>query len=301
MISIIICTRNSSLFQNVVQSLTKTIGVPFEVIPIQNADGKYGICEAYNLGASKSQFDILCFTHEDILFHTQNWGQKILKIFNLDEKIGLIGVIGSAFQPDAPASWWDTGLDSIRQRILQRYPEETKEIIHNPENQLLADVVTIDGLWFCCRRKVWEETQFDARTFSGFHFYDLDFSTAVFQKYRVCVTFEILIEHFSLGNLDNIWRENVIRYHQKWRKKLPLLAQNLPEEKRRKHTFRITRNFTTRLIENQFPKAVILKYALRSILLNPKDRQNHWFMVWLFEAYFPQLYRLVRRIFRMLR
>ncbi len=302
MISIIICSRNPKLLKDVSESIKNTIGVPFEIIDIQNTNGKYGICEAYNLGASQSQYPILCFTHEDILFHTPDWGQKVSQIFDLDAKIGLLGVIGSVFQPNAPASWWDTGANAIRQRIYQRYENKpSEEIIYNPDNQLLTDVVTIDGLWFCTRKSVWEQVRFDEKNFPEFHFYDLDFATAVFQHHRVCVTFEILVEHFSVGNLDATWRKNVVVYHQKWHKKLPLLAQKLHQEEIKNRTFTITRNFTTRLIETGFPKEIILKYALRSIRLYPKDGQNRWFLVWLLEAYFPNFYRMIRVIYRFLK
>lgn len=302
MISIIICSRNSELLTNVSESIEQTIGIPFEIIVMKNHDNKYGICEAYNLGASQSQYPILCFTHEDVLFHTLDWGKKVIEIFNSDSEIGLLGVIGSSFQPNAPASWWDTGENAIRQRVYQRYEDRvSEEFIHNPKNQLLADVVTVDGFWFCTRKLVWKKTPFDQKSFPHFHLYDLDFATQVFQNYRVCITFDILIEHFSLGNLDRIWRENVMIYHQKWRKKLPLLADQLSDEEIEERTFTITRNFTTQLIEHRFPKKKILKYALRSMYLNPKDRQNHWFLIWLFEAYFPKLYRMTRHIFRFLK
>ncbi|RFP64156.1 hypothetical protein D0N36_15745 [Hymenobacter lapidiphilus] len=54
MISLIICTRDPAALAAVSQSAAATIGVPFEIVPIDNSQGQYGICEAYNLGAARA-------------------------------------------------------------------------------------------------------------------------------------------------------------------------------------------------------------------------------------------------------
>ncbi|TAD96441.1 MAG: glycosyltransferase [Bacteroidetes bacterium] len=294
MISIIICHRNAKLLADVSQNIAQTIGVPHEIVVVDNSENKYGICQAYNFGASQSKYEILCFSHEDLLFHTQNWGQKVLQIFE-NQQIGLLGVIGSCVHPNAPAAWWDTTKEFVRSRIFQRYENKnSEEITNNPKNESLSKTVTVDGLWFCCPKKVWQKNQFDAKTFTEFHLYDHDFALQIFQNYDVCITHEILIEHFSLGNLNRSWLENIIKFHKKWQKKLPVKTANIDSEKLAQMTFRITQNFTDRLIAGNFDKKIVLHYALKSIFMQPLNRQNRWFMVYLFKQYFPKFYGFLR-------
>ncbi|MCE5282251.1 MAG: glycosyltransferase family protein, partial [Deltaproteobacteria bacterium] len=79
MISIIICSRDSGALKEVSGNIEETIGVPYEIIAIDNSRNQYSIFDAYNLGAEQSTFDHLCFMHEDILYHTPHWGSAVIK------------------------------------------------------------------------------------------------------------------------------------------------------------------------------------------------------------------------------
>ena len=96
------------------------------------------------------------------------------------------------------------------------------ESFNNPGNYLLSDVVAVDGMWFCTRRKIATDIGFDEALFRRFHCYDVDFSLAVHQQHRVAVTFEILVEHFSNGSFNAEWAEETLKLHHKWRKQLPV-------------------------------------------------------------------------------
>ena len=61
MISIIISSINEKLLSDVSFNISKTIGVPFEIISVANGNGDKGICEVYNQGVAKANFPILCF------------------------------------------------------------------------------------------------------------------------------------------------------------------------------------------------------------------------------------------------
>lgn len=72
MISIIICSRYSSLSQELQSNIHATIGAcEYELVHIDNSENKYNIFEAYNLGVRKAQGDIFvscmrifCFTQK---------------------------------------------------------------------------------------------------------------------------------------------------------------------------------------------------------------------------------------------
>lgn len=232
MLSIIISSYRPGYLSQIKQNIEDTVGIPYEIIAVDNSKGTMGLCEVYNKGVVKARYDLLCFAHEDILLKSKNWGRKVIEIFNANQSIGLIGVAGGSYKPFAPSTWSFPG--AIREtgyiNVIQgskRSGHLIRKVILNPRNEKLSQVVTIDGLWFCTKKSIALEMPFDEINFRGFHCYDIDFSLSVFQKYMVVVTFEIMIEHFSEGNYDKTWIEEVLKYHQKWDDRLPVNLENI--------------------------------------------------------------------------
>ena len=58
MISIIICSRNPEMDKRLDENIRQTIGAEYEIVLVDNSEGKYGICGAYNEGVIRSQGDI---------------------------------------------------------------------------------------------------------------------------------------------------------------------------------------------------------------------------------------------------
>jgi hypothetical protein len=226
MISIIICSRSKSALDDAISSIEKTIGVPYEIVAIDNSRGEYSIFQAYNAGIDRSKYNMLCFMHEDVTFETINWGKKVLGIFDSNNRLGLLGVAGSSYKSAVPSGWvFETNSDKIVSiNIIQheKIKKSSSHLLNNPHNTALADVASVDGLWFCTPKNIAEEIRFDEVTFNNFHCYDVDYSLAVLQRYKVAVTFDILINHFSAGNLNDSWLTETLKLHKKWRKILPI-------------------------------------------------------------------------------
>lgn len=233
MISLIICSRDKQKLQEVIKSAENTIGVAYEVIVIDNSEGKYSIFQAYNEGIRNSSGDMLCFMHEDITFKTNDWGQKIAVIFEENSNIGLIGIAGSSYKSRVPTHWSfpDALAKTSYINIIQHYKDN--KIIHhynNPRQENFSQVVAVDGVWFCARKDVFNKISFDDRTFFNFHGYDVDFSLSVNKCYRVVVTFDILIEHLSPGNFNKTWLSETIKLHAKWCDNLPVDLEILTKQ-----------------------------------------------------------------------
>ncbi|RZK45344.1 MAG: hypothetical protein EOO61_00180 [Hymenobacter sp.] len=226
MLSIVICSRAQPVLQEISKNVAATIGVPYEIIAIDNSGGKYSIFQAYNLGISQSKYEYLCFMHEDIAFETQNWGQKVLEAFAANPKLGLLGVAGSSYKPAVPSGWsFDSSCDKTTYiNIIQHYKSKSasNKIYSNPRNERISPVVSVDGVWFCTTREAVDKIKFDEATFAGFHCYDVDFSLSVLQHYEVAVTFEVLINHFSEGSFDDSWTTETLKLHDKWRHLFPV-------------------------------------------------------------------------------
>jgi hypothetical protein len=277
MLSLIICTRDEAALSAVSTSVAETIGVPYEIVAIDNSQGRYSICEAYNLGAVQAKYNLLCFMHEDIRFHSTGWGQTVVDILH-DPTIGVLGVTGGMYQVAAPAAWWGCGLDFCRENVLNLFADGHTEMdLRNPEGQRLTDVAVVDGLWMCSRKEVWQKYQFDAQTFQEFHFYDVDYCTEIFKHgYRVCVTFDLLIEHHSRGSVNTSWLHNALKYQQKRRGQLPFGVVQPTLSQRTAMELKALQEFTGRLIRARFPARVVLSYLSRCLRLNPFNRDTLW-------------------------
>lgn len=218
MLSIVICSKNKEMCEQLVANINKTIGIPFKLEIITGAES---ISQAYESGLKKSSGEFCLFLHEDLLFHTQDWGKSLLDHFNSDPFLGLIGVAGSKTHTMVPSAWWDCSENDKVIRILQHKPCEQKEDQDQGfGGQKRVEVAVIDGVFMALRKKI--EVHFD-QTLTGFHGYDLDLSLAVQEKgFKVEVIQDVVVEHFSLGNLHLGWLTALVHVHRKYKHILPL-------------------------------------------------------------------------------
>lgn len=221
MISIIICSRTPKLPQSLVENIESTIGCAYEWVVIDNSENRYSIFEAYNLGIQKSKGDYLCFVHDDVLFHTKGWGDIIFEVFESDEKIGLVGVAGAKVKTKMPSAWWDCQDSCKRMNLIQHFANgEIKDLQIGWQTDVLEEVVVIDGVFMVTRSN--DGVRFNEQ-FIGFHNYDLNLSFEYIKKgFKVMVSKEILIEHFSIGKLDVSWYNSTYKIHKMYSNLLPL-------------------------------------------------------------------------------
>ena len=234
MISIIVCSRSSKLFTVFEKSVTSSIGVIFEIIRIDNELNQYSISEAYNKGVQMSNYEHLCFCHEDVLFKTLNWGSKVLDHLS-NPRIGLIGVAGSDTFSNVPNGWWvqsksntlvvnmEQGLDSITSGFREfalfnsiDLSKSTYTICKNVSETEKTRVVVMDGFWLCGRKRIFQDIEFDESLLTGFHGYDIDICLSSFQLYDNYVVGNILLEHKSVGETSKLWVEATLALAYKW-------------------------------------------------------------------------------------
>ena len=206
MISIIISSYQPEYFAALEKNIAETVGVPYEIIKIDNP-GLMGICSAYNTGAKNAKFENFLFIHEDILFHTQNWGEKLINHLK-DPETGVVGVGGSDYVPMAPSGWYvkdHSYIHLLQNDKSHNQPEPIKSTTQNKQS-----VFALDGVFLALQKEKFDDFRFDDKI-GGFHAYDLDLSLRFARKYKNYVIGDILIEHLSSGNPDkaffeeNIW------------------------------------------------------------------------------------------------
>lgn len=231
MISCIICSRYPNISNELAHNIASSIGCEHELIVIDNSKNDYNIFSAYNDGVKRSKGDVLCFMHEDILYHANNWGQAIHQLFRNNATLGLVGVEGTHYMPKYASPWWSSS--ALSGQLIQGNVYDGDYVCNSEKylgrrltNMNTIEVVVVDGLWMCIRKSLFDDglIRFDDKTFNGFHCYDVDICMQVINaRYEVRVTYDILIEHKSLGTPDIRYFTQLDIWYEKWKDVLPLI------------------------------------------------------------------------------
>ena len=225
MISIIICSRKANIPKELKENIASTIGCEYELCVIDNSRNEYNIFSAYNEGIRRAKGDILCFMHEDVLFHSENFG-KILEQIYLQKDIGAVGIVGAQYMTKvSSAAWWESSPASgcIIQGQTDSNGIYKAHLESDGKVEKLTDVVVLDGSFITIRANLFKKIKWDDDTFDSFHMYDMDICMQIIHEgYRVCITPDILIEHKSLGTLNSSYYESLRTLKEKWQKQLPI-------------------------------------------------------------------------------
>ena len=223
-ISIIICSRSKNVTNKFRNNIEETIGCGYQLIVVDNSQNRYSIFEAYNIGIAESTGDILCFVHDDILFQSKQWGLKLITLFKKNPEYGLIGIAGAKIKTKTASGWWDCKGENMLVHIIQHFPDGSKQKQHYGfENSSFDEAVVIDGVFMALKKEI--GYSFPAN-YQGFHGYDLILSFDVIRNgFKIGITDEILLEHFSIGNPDYLWLKAINKIHSRYRNLLPLSTQ----------------------------------------------------------------------------
>lgn len=246
MLSIIICSKNTDISSALKENIKKTIGVEYEIIVIDNSGNEYSIFSAYNKGVEKSNFPYLCFVHEDVLFKTQDWGKNLLSHLT-GNNIGFVGIAGSGLVTRIPASWWMVGYGykNIIQHNKKSNKKQKFEVHQNSFSP--KSVVVLDGVFLSSHRDVFDKIKFD-ENFEGFHGYDHDICIqSKVAGFNNLVVSDILLEHFSEGEMNAQYYLNLIAIYKKWNDFLPLYSSEVSVD---------TKNNLNKIEEKLFGKLI---------------------------------------------
>lgn len=224
MISVVICSVDRILAQQVRSNIENTIGVPWQPIFIDNTNPSRPITQVYNDGARQSSNSIICFVHEDVEFKTKDWGQLVMGYFHADANLGMVGVAGAGYKSKTPSGWMTSIPAYDRYSIVHRDREgrDIRMQFDQGPKSLLKPVVCLDGVFLCTRKEVVTHMPFEEKLLTGFHLYDIDISYRISRHYRVTVTYEIdLIHHTQGGDYGDKWIDFTLKWHREHSGKLP--------------------------------------------------------------------------------
>lgn len=266
MLSIIICSISPERLQTLETNIQQTIHAEYEIIAVDNRERKWPIAKAYNYAAGQAKYPYLFFVHEDVMFHSCDWGEYIERKL-CESDCGVIGFVGGKVMLNC-YSGWNQHYEWVCCHLYQRQGDLSRFDVCNVYLQSpFAEVVTVDGLGMFVRKDVWAKFPFDEALLTGFHGYDIDFSLQIVKsgnyKNYICCSSQVLIEHFSAGTFDSRWIDNTVcLYKNKWSKILPVAVDGwLPTpEAQEKREESLSYEFLKKALKfDSSYKAVVLK------------------------------------------
>ena len=221
MITVVYSTRKDN--PEYIEQIKKTCGIHnVDVIQIVN-DGEMSLPQAYNKGLDMAKNDIVVFCHDDLIFETKGWGQKLQKLFNKNPEYGILGIAGTTDLLDG--RWWT--LKESMNGIVSHQHEGKKWTNYYSKDQgnKITEMVVLDGLFFVIdKTKI--KHKFD-ESFDGFHFYDLAFC---FPNYldgvKIGLTTLIRVTHLSVGMTNQQWEDNKTKFEERYKDNLPVRLSN---------------------------------------------------------------------------
>lgn len=165
-IAFIICT-NDEYYLDACKSYIRKLKVPegYE-IDIVEIRGAGSMAAGYNEGRRRTDAKYKVYLHQDVFIVYPLFIQSLLDIFSSDEKIGMVGMVGTPQMPPGGVMWY--GEREGQLYTLNECAEEYAEYVYKTEDGL-HNVQAVDGLLMAtCKDVPWREDLFD-----GWDFYDV--------------------------------------------------------------------------------------------------------------------------------
>ncbi|WP_448191789.1 glycosyltransferase [Azospirillum sp. sgz301742] len=202
MVSAIICSPDGERSARAVAHWhTLLAGRPGEVIAIV---GPSSLSAGYTEGLARARGEVVVLSHDDVTLPADAVHRMVAHLRTVD----VLGLAGTT-RLSGPG-WVSSGWPYLRGQVVHVLPDGAgcSVSVYHPHHGLMGGVQALDGLLIAARREVAAAVGFDARTFDGFHLYDVDFSfRAHLGGYRVAVAGDIPVLHASTGSFDAAWAE----------------------------------------------------------------------------------------------
>jgi GT2 family glycosyltransferase len=200
---------------------------------LQVVDGEqHDLFSGYNAGAAQSSGDTLVFLHDDVIVLGNRLAFEKPLALLADATTGFIGVIG-ANRLNHLGTWWgdmpqEHACGYCRGEVMVRDTDAPNVFGMNslvwPGNLgVFGRALVVDGVFLMCRRQTFEKLGgFDAVTFQGFHFYDVDLTLRATLAGLTNYVAPIPIYHDSMGKYDDAWKAQRDKFVAKWTGTLPI-------------------------------------------------------------------------------
>lgn len=215
MISIVICSITPSRLEAVGKHFAELLsGTPHELIGITDAKS---MGEGYNRGLAQARGEVVIFCHDDIEIISPDFRDRLLHYLDHYDIIGIAGT-----DKLECGVWTQAGIPHVFGQVVYPRPDGQFEVVqYGVPARVIDQIQAMDGVFLAARRDVARAVGFDEMTFTGFHFYDIDFTFRAHQRgFRLAVCNDINLIHASRGLVGQAYHDELAVFDEKYRGRL---------------------------------------------------------------------------------
>lgn len=163
-IDFIICS-NKKVFLKECLYYISLLNVPngYEINVLVN-EGAYSMTSGYNEAMKASDASIKIYMHQDVFIVNPDFLNDIVKIFDSDSQVGMIGMVGYENVNDEGVMWREKRTGNISQYGYSNC-EKNPISYHFDLEKDLSDVAVLDGLMIITSKDIEWDERFDAWDF----------------------------------------------------------------------------------------------------------------------------------------
>lgn len=165
-VAFITCVNHEKTYQKSLRFLKRLVipdAISVEYIAIYGASS---LTAGYNIGASITKAKYKVYLHQDVYILEKDFMSHMVKLFESNENVGLMGVIGARTLP-LDGIWWKTYNGTGK--VYDSHKGYIDIIDYKRDKRPYDSVIAVDGLIMMTQYDLpWREDLFD-----GWHFYDL--------------------------------------------------------------------------------------------------------------------------------
>lgn len=188
-IAFVICANNDLYYKECARYLNHLHipeGYEIDIICITGAES---MAQGYNYAMNESDAKYKVYLHQDVFIYHVNFIKDILEVFHTDDKIGLIGVVGSMDLPPNAFIYnaWNAGC-TYACNFASAFPFWRGEKHHNyDQKNRWEEVKAIDGMLMATQYDIgWRED-----IMMGWDFYDVSQSLEFLRNgYKIVVPYQ---------------------------------------------------------------------------------------------------------------
>ena len=190
-ISVLTRVRHKELYERMKQSAEENAfsGVDFAV---ESDNGQPRLAESYNRMVAACPSDIVVFAHDDAVFLTPGWDERLRDLLSSPD-INVVGVVGAKNYKGGTA-FWGGYPDCVGKYVTQKEGLSRVKLFSGHTG--IVPVSVVDSFFFAARRQDVYARMFD-QSFDGLFFYDLD----LMLRLGKVIVADILMGHYKPANL----------------------------------------------------------------------------------------------------
>ena len=215
-ISVIVCSIDPVRLSRLRTDLEREFAD--EVWELVHIDDARSLCEGYARGLARARGELVVLCHDDIGILSRRFARRLRERLAQHD---LIGVAGSD-RLTGPTWFW-AGAPHTYSWVCQPHPSGWLLGLLGNAGPVINGAQALDGLFLAGRRDALLQLGFDAATFDGFHFYDLDLSWRAHRAgLRCAIALDLLLWHASGGDFQASWRGYAERFQRKFPELVPV-------------------------------------------------------------------------------